>query len=193
MSEARYQSGEIGDGPVESTLIPVLAASAVPGAAKAPLLALKEAFGFTPNLALAMAHAPASLTSYVSGLQAVGVALSPAEAQLVMLAASRTNGADYGVAVHSALLRAAGADEETIRLAQEEAEQHNDPRVRTLLRLARRITERGPVRDEDVAGLSAAEIVEVAYAVSLKQFANVVAALSGAPIDRALLVQPAHV
>lgn len=175
-----------------SALLPVLAANAAAGAAKAALLTLEDAFGFTPNLALAMAHAPACLSSYVAGLQAVGVALSPVEAQLVMLAASRANGADYGVAIHSALARAAGASEWTIQLAQQGAEAQDGSRLRTLLLLGRRITERSPVREVDVAGLSPADIVELAYAVSLKQFASVVAALSSVQVDPVLIQEPAH-
>jgi AhpD family alkylhydroperoxidase len=169
-----------------TALVPVLAEDAAPSEAGAPIRALENAFGFVPNLALAMAHAPAALSSYLGGLQAVGAALSPAEAQLVMLAASRANAANYGVAVHTALSRAFGVDEATIRFVRAGGEQHDDPRLRTLLRLAWRITERRPIRKEDVSGLSSAEIVELAFAVSLKQFANVIAALSGATIDQAL-------
>ena len=170
-----------------SAPIPVLDRGDAPAEALPPLDALQAAFGFTPNLALAMAHAPSALAAYVTGLQSAGSSLSPAEAQLVMLAASRANRAPYGVAVHRALALQTGAPADAVAAAEDASDDIADPRVRGLLRMARAVTERRALAAVDVDGFTPGELVELAYAVSLKQFANVVATLSAAPIDPPLL------
>jgi AhpD family alkylhydroperoxidase len=170
-----------------SSAIPPLDERSAPAEARPPLEGLRHALGFTPNLALAMAHAPASLASYVTGLQAVGKLLTPCEAQLVMLAASSANGAAYGVALHAALARRAGASSDALDAARSGRDNAMEPRLRSLLRVSRLSTERRPTAPADIEGFAPAELIELIYAVSLKQFANAVAALSGVPIDATLL------
>lgn len=176
-----------------SSVLPVMEELAVPIEAVTSLAVLREVLGFTPTLALAMAHAPASFANYVTGLGAVGAALSPVEAQLVMLAASRANGAAYGMAIHTLLARRAGADETAIAVAGSGDENDSNARIMALMRITRLMTHRLAIGPADVDGFNAAELVEIAYSVSLKQFANIIAIMSDVAIDETLKQGSNHV
>src|SRR6185437_8815210 len=73
--------------------------------ASQPLLAkARQIFGFVPNLAVTMAAVPAALESYFHNLQAFGeTPLTPIEQQIVLMAVSRVNGAEYSLAIHAGL------------------------------------------------------------------------------------------
>lgn len=75
-----------------------------PEASKKLLEAAGNKYGFVPNLLGTMAEAPALLKGYMTLAQAFDeTSLSPAERQIVLLAASRENGCGYCVAAHSVI------------------------------------------------------------------------------------------
>jgi uncharacterized peroxidase-related enzyme len=164
--------------------------SAAPAAQ--PMLAkAREIFGFVPNLAVTMAAVPATLKSYFEGLQAFGeTPLSPIEQQLVLMAVSRVNGADYSLAIHATFATKLGADPEIVR-AVATGGVVRDARLGALRRFAEALTwSRGRVTEEDVeaflaAGFGPEAMVAVAFGMAVKTFANSLAVLAGTPVDAA--------
>jgi AhpD family alkylhydroperoxidase len=161
-------------------------------AAARPLLAnAREIFGFVPNLAVTMSAMPAALENYFGGLQAFSQApLSPVEQQVVLMAVSRVNGADYSLAIHAALAAKLGAGPETVHAVGTGGMVH-DPRLSALRRFTEALTiNRGDVTEDEVANFLAAgysrdAMVAVAFGVAVKTFANVLAVLARTPVDAA--------
>jgi AhpD family alkylhydroperoxidase len=154
---------------------------------EAALATLAAAFGFVPNLARDMAHSPAALDGYVAGLGALNGAtgLSPVELQLAMLAASRANAAPYGVAVHATLAAKLGAEPAAIAAAKAGTAPAS-ARLAAVLAVATALTERrwaDAQRLAVAAELGDAALVEAAFAVALKQFANAIAQVAAPAID----------
>ncbi len=73
------------------------------GAEKRALDAVREQMGFVPNMMACMANAPAALNTYLLGYGAFcsEAGFTPAEQEVVCLAASQHNECDYCVAAHS--------------------------------------------------------------------------------------------
>ena len=81
-----------------------LTEATAPAAAQPLLAQARQIFGFVPNLAVVMAADPATLGSYFQALQTFGqTSLSPIEQQVVLMAVSRVNRADYSLADHATL------------------------------------------------------------------------------------------
>ena len=110
-------------------------------AAAQPLLAQARAiFGFVPNLALVMATEPATLESYFQALHAFGqTSLSPIEQQIVLMAVSRANRADYSLAIHAALAAKLGAAADVVKAVGTGAP-ISDPRLAALRRFTEMLT-----------------------------------------------------
>jgi AhpD family alkylhydroperoxidase len=160
-----------------------------------PLLAAMErAFGFTPNLGVSMAHSPAALEGYLQGLTAYdkSSALTAIERQIVMATASQANGAAYGVAVHATLAARLGASADDVGRLRK-GEDVLDERMSSVQAFVRSlIANRGAASAEARqslvrAGYSKAAVVEIAFGVALKAFANAVAHASRPEIDRGFL------
>jgi|GEM_PF-222112 Predicted hydrolases or acyltransferases (alpha/beta hydrolase superfamily) len=156
-----------------------------------PLLdALRGLFGFVPNLGYALAAEPAALDVYIKMLQALGeTSLDPIAQQVALAAASRSNDADYAVAVHATLAARMGAPVavvETIRFGGTFA----DPKLEAVRRFASAIaSKRTQVSDSDVNALRAvgydrSTAVAIALAASAKTLANTVTHLSRPEIDQ---------
>jgi AhpD family alkylhydroperoxidase len=168
-----------------------LTPTSVPDAAKPALDITRELFGFAPNLAVDMAAEPAALAGYLGVLKAFTEvrALTQLEQQFVLIATSRANGADYSVAVHSALAAKLGADPALVRAAATGASLA-DARLAALQRFTGALTvARGAVTAAEVdaflaAGFDRAAIVAVALGVAVKSFANSIALIAGSEIDQ---------
>ncbi len=166
-----------------------LTESNTPSAAQPLLAKVREVFGFVPNLAVTMAAVPAALESYFHGLQAFGeTPLSPIEQQVVLMAVSRVNGAEYSLVIHAALAAKLGASRDLVR-AVGTGGIIEDIRLGALRRFTEALTVgRGQVSDDDVevflaAGYDREAIIAVAFGVAVKTFANALAHLAQTPVD----------
>jgi len=168
-----------------------LTAATAPLAAQPLLARTRDVFGFVPNLAVAMAPVPAALEGYLHILRAFAdTPLDPIEQQVVLMAVSRANGADYSLAVHAALAEKAGAAPDLVK-AVATGGAIADGRLAALRRFAEALTvNRGHVPPYEVenfcaAGYDRAAIVAVAFGLGLKTFANSLAHLAATPVDAA--------
>jgi len=148
-------------------------------------------FGFVPNLAVAMAAVPAALEGYFHVLHGFeATPLSPVEQQIVLMAVSRANQADYSLAIHAALAAKLGATAETVK-GVGTGGPVADPKLAALRRFTEVLTiNRGQVAASEVdgflaAGYDRATIVAVAFGVAVKTFANTLAHLAKTPVDAA--------
>ena len=156
----------------------------------APALAkIGEAFGFVPNLARAIAVEPAALEGYLAMLHALAAtSLDPIAQQVAMAAASRANGAEYGVAVHATLAAKAGAPA-TVVTALRAGAPLPDLKLDAVRRFATAVaSNRTQVSDGDVQALTSAGFdrraaVAIALAAGAKTLANAVAHLAHPAID----------
>ncbi|MEM9107272.1 MAG: carboxymuconolactone decarboxylase family protein [Pseudomonadota bacterium] len=152
--------------------------------------ALKK-MGFLPNLYAMLAESDAALEAYFSLSSLVSkIGFSPAEQQLILLAASVENACTYCVAAHSSGGRMAKLDKEVI-----EAVRTGQPIADARLEALRRFTEalvikRGHARPEMdaflAAGFSKQNALEVVMCVSMKTLSNYSNHLMGIPLDAAL-------
>lgn len=160
--------------------------------ASQPLLAkARQIFGFVPNLAVTMAAVPAALESYFHNLQAFGeTPLTPIEQQIVLMAVSRVNGAEYSLAIHAGLATKLGASPDIVH-GVGTGGSVADIRLGALRRFAETLTiGRGHVADHDIeaflaAGYDREAVISVAFGVAIKTFANALAHLARTPVDSA--------
>jgi AhpD family alkylhydroperoxidase len=164
-----------------------------PAAARLHLDAMHEAFGFVPNLGYAIAAEPAALDAYLYVLKSLAAtSLEPVEQQVAMVAASRANAAEYGIAVHSTLAERLGASVETVE-ALRCGKPLSDPRLEAIRSFAAAIaTGLTQVSDHDVitlkaAGYDRAAMVAIALAASAQTLMNTVAHLARPEIDAAFI------
>jgi AhpD family alkylhydroperoxidase len=160
-----------------------------PAAARPMLAQAREVFGFVPNLAVVMAAEPATLESYFHSLKAFGeTTLSPIEQQIVLMAVSRVNRADYSLAIHAALAAKLGATPDIVKAIGTGASVR-DPKLAALRRFAELLTiARGDVANAELelflsAGYDRTAMIAVAFGVAVKTFANTLAHLAQTPVD----------
>ena len=160
----------------------------VPASAKGLLDQMREVFGFVPNLGYALVSEPSVLGAYLNLLQSLSTtSLDPIAQQVALAAASRENGADYGIAVHATLAAKIGAPEDVVD-ALRNGGRLQDPKLEAVRRFAAAIAaKRTQVSDSDVNALKAAgydhrAAVAIALAAA-KTFVNTVADLSRPAID----------
>jgi uncharacterized peroxidase-related enzyme len=161
-------------------------------AKSAELLANAEkSIGFIPNLLGAFAESPATLKAYMTiGQIFDDSSFSPAERQVVILAASRFHECHYCVAAHSVI-----ADLQKVPADVVEAIRNDQPIADSKLQALRTFTtsvieKRGWVSDEDtgaflVAGYSKAQILEVILGISFKTLSNYTNHIANTPLDDA--------
>ncbi|HVY17333.1 MAG TPA: alpha/beta fold hydrolase [Rhodopila sp.] len=163
--------------------------ASAPAAAKDLLDGMRGVFGFVPNLGYALAAEPPVLAAYIAMLQSLGAtSLDPIAQQVAMVAASRANAADYGVAVHATLAARLGASTDIVE-ALREGGPLGDPKLEAVRRFAAAIaSKRTQVSDSDVHALRAAgydhrTAVAIALAAAAKTLVNTVAHLARPEID----------
>ncbi len=167
-----------------------LGEASAPAAARELLDGLRGVFGFTPNLGYALAVEPSVLGAYIAMLQSLGAtSLDPIAQQVAMVAASRANAADYGIAVHATLAAKLGAGADVVT-ALRNGGTLSDPKLEAVRRFATAVAaKRTQVSDSDVNALKAQgydqrAAVAIALAAAAKTLVNTVAHLSRPEIDQ---------
>jgi uncharacterized peroxidase-related enzyme len=161
---------------------------AATGTAKTLLAAVQSKFGFVPNLARALANAPAALNAYLqfSGALAEGV-LSAQTREQIAVAVAQANACGYCLAAHCAIGGIVGLTAKQIQGARGGVA--DDPKTNAILDFSRKLVEaRGKVADTDVedarrAGVSDAELTEVVANVAVNIFTNYFNHVAGTDID----------
>ena len=162
-----------------------------PEASRRFLEATKKRFGFSPNIAGALAESPAALEGYLTLARLfAGTSFSPVERQIVLIAASVVNGCAYCVAAHSTMAAGERVAEDVIA-ALRDGEPIADARLEALRRFVEILVEsRGWASDRQVqsfiaAGFSRQQVVEVLLGITQKTLSNYVNHLADTPLDDA--------
>lgn len=161
-----------------------------PEASRETMRAIRQKFGFVPNLIGELAAAPAAVQAYatLSGLLE-GTSLSPTEQQLVLVATSIANGCHYCVAAHSMGLKMAGLAQDQIEAIRENRELA-DGKLEALRKFTSAVVEkRGHLDSADVgaflkAGYREEQILDVLVGVAAKTLSNYTNHLAGTPLDK---------
>ncbi len=171
-----------------TTRIQALDDQQLPGASAKTLAGVKSAVGMVPNLHRTLAHSPAALDSYVGMASALsGGVLSPHLREKIALAVAAANGCAYCASAHTAI--GAALDIDPAELARSLEGQSDDPRHGAALAFVDELlAHRGRVPDLALqgareAGLSEAEIVEIATHVGMNLFTNMFIELARTEID----------
>jgi uncharacterized peroxidase-related enzyme len=158
------------------------------GAAHELLAGVKAQLGMTPNMMRTMALSPAVLKGYLQLNAALAGGALPAKTrEALALVVGESNGCNYCVAAHTALGGRAGLNADQIDSAR--CGTGIDAKSTAALRLARSIlASHGEVPDAELntarcAGLSDAEIAEVAAHVGLNVLTNYFNQLAHTEID----------
>jgi uncharacterized peroxidase-related enzyme len=160
-----------------------------PAGSKAQLEETKRAWGAIPNLHAVLAEAPAALEGY-NALWAIfdRSSFTPAERQIVYLAANFENACHYCMAGHSVLGRKVGLSAETIAALRAGAPLP-DPRQEALRRFAALVVRnRGFVDAADIdaffaAGFGRQQVLEVILGVAVKTISNYANHFADTPLD----------
>jgi AhpD family alkylhydroperoxidase len=163
--------------------------ASAPADANDHLETMRAIFGFVPNLGYALAAEPAVLGAYIDLLRSLGAtSLDPLAQQVAMVAVSRANAADYGVAVHTTLAAKLGASAEMVA-ALRTGTPLPDAKLEAVRRFATAISiNRTQPSDSDVAALRAAgynqrAALAIALAAAAKTLVNTVAHLARPDVD----------
>lgn len=165
--------------------------STVPQAARDGLAAVKEKYGFVPNLMAIMAEAPPLMQGYLTLSQLLEqTAFSAKEQQVLLLAISEANGCDYCMAAHTLSARGAKVPEEIV-MALREGKPLPDAKLETLRRLTRSIVvDRGHPGQAQIEAFFEADytrrhLLEVILAVGMKTLSNYTNHIAETPLDAA--------
>ncbi len=177
-------------------IFPSLQGDQVPDGSRPLLEKVKKGFGFIPNLFAAFSNSPILLEGYL-GLDATysKATLSPAERQLVLLAASVVNECVYCTAAHSTvakgMLKVPAAVVAAVRAGQPVA----DAKLNALVILTcELVVGRGHVATATIqsfldAGYRSDQIGEVLIGVALKTISNYTNHLSPVELDSAFAAE----
>lgn len=153
------------------------------------LLGMKEKYGFVPNLGATLAESPTALKALFK-LYEVNEegTLTPAERQLVYLAASVTNGCSYCSAAHSMLGAHAGLAPATVR-AMNSSRRLDDPKLEALQQFTKLVVaNRGHMTEAEIrgflqAGHTRAQVFEVLALIAAKIITNYANHMAGTTLD----------
>ena len=170
---------------------PVHSASSAPSISRPLLEEAQQRYGFLPNLLGMLSSSPAALEGYIRLSQLFGAtAFSPAEQQLVLLAASTQNSCTYCVAAHTVIANVEGLDDTVI-----EAIRDGIPIADQRLQALRQFTEDviaqdGWLEQEQVdqflaAGFCESQCLDVILGIALKTISNYSNHLAHTPLDSA--------
>lgn len=167
-----------------------LTMESVPSEGRKLVSAMSSAFGFVPNLGYALGAEPVVLEVYMKMLEALGeTVLDPIAQQVALGAASRTNEADYAVAVHATLAKKLGASEDVVNTIRSGGN-YADPKLEAVRAFTSAIaSKRTQVSDSDVkqlvsAGYDRRAAVALALAAGAKTLVNAVTHLSRPELDK---------
>jgi uncharacterized peroxidase-related enzyme len=160
-----------------------------PEASRKDLAEVKQKFGRVPNFFAIAAESPAAVNAYVSLSNIFRTTgLTPAEQQIVILAASVENKCDYCVAAHCKGAKMAGVPEDAINAIKARGSLE-DAKTEALRRLVSQIVDkRGWVSDADVRafldrGYSKSQLLDVVVGISMKTLSNYINHLTDPPIE----------
>lgn len=170
---------------------PIHTLETAPEQSRATLGAIRDTFGFIPNVAGAMSGSPVLAGGFAGVFRSVhaGTFTEP-EIQTLLLTNAVTNACTWAVAFHTALSLQAGlppADVQAIRDNRLPA----DPRHAALSRLARQLIEqRGHVAQADVdrfieAGFRQEQALEMILVSAASTITNYVGSLAQLPLEEA--------
>lgn len=172
-------------------IFPVHTKDTAPSAAFPILEAVEKKYGFIPNLLGVMATSPALAEAYVALSDILGkTSLSPAEQQIVLLAASRYNECNYCMAAHSVAAHMSKVPAEVIDALRTD-HPLPDPKLESLRQFTTQIVaKRGWIDPEDMqeftaAGYTPAQAMDVLVGVALKTLSNYTNHIAATPLDAA--------
>ena len=169
---------------------PVLAKESAPEQSQPLMDAVKNAYGFVPNLVGVMAASPALTEAYltVAGIFEKQTGLSAAEQQVVLLAVSRYHECHYCMGAHSVI-----ADMHKVPNEVTEAIRNDqpipDPKLEALRQLVTAIVEHRGWPPEEVmqsflkAGYQSEQVFDVLVGVAQKMLSNFTNHLANTPLD----------
>lgn len=159
-----------------------------PEASRASLEALKKGIGVVPNLFAVIGNSPAALNGYLAFTGALDKgSLTGREIELINLHVSELNGCSYCIAAHGALSKRFELSQQDIdqaRVGTGKTEREN-----AILAFARRVTRTGgaqagtELERARAAGVTDAQIIEIAAHVASKVFTNIVGIASQVTVD----------
>lgn len=166
-----------------------------PAGSKPALQKLRDSVGLIPNLAAAMANAPALIEAFVAVRNAYqNSSLSPIEREVVSITNAVANNCTYCVAAHSTFAQMANTPQEALESLRA-GKSPADPRLKALSDFSRKITtSRGQVSQTDLenflaAGFTPAQSLEVIVGGAVSLIANYTNHLAQAPLDEFLQPQ----
>lgn len=152
---------------------------------------IRKGLGFIPNLAGALAEAPAALEAYFSiGAVFDKTSFSPAERQVVLLSVSAENQCSYCVAAHTAIARMQKVPDVVVASIRND-ERVPDAKLEALRKFTTTVVlKRGELNEAEVdefiaAGFTRAQILEVLVGVAMKTLSNYVNHIAETPLDHA--------
>ena len=155
------------------------------------LRSLKEAFGFVPNIAGAMAGSPTLINGFISVFQnAHSGSFSEAQIQVLLLTNAVTNACNWAVAFHTHLALQQGISPEDVK-AIRVGLLPRDAKHAALSKLARRLIERrGHVEEARLqvfldAGFTREQVLEVILVASASTITNYVGTVALPPLEEA--------
>lgn len=162
-----------------ATHLEPLTIETAPEASRPLLEGVQKAYGFIPNLIATMAHAPATLKSYLDlDRNFSSSSFSANEQQLVLLAVSLVNDCRYCIAAHSTILKNMLHVNPSIVAAVRGGYSTGDQRLDALVATAQEIAaERGSLSEATreaflAAGFQPAQIAELLTGVAMKTISN---------------------
>jgi alkylhydroperoxidase family enzyme len=153
------------------------------------LQALKEKFGFLPNVMATMANNPVLLNGFVGSFGSFhGGSFNEIEKQVLLLTNAVTIKCPWTVAAHSTFAIEDGIAESEVK-AIREGKLPKDPKYAALSGLTKALIEKkGNVTEADIedftsAGYSSVQILEVVTAVGVSTMAATTTNMAGTPIE----------
>lgn len=163
------------------------------------LVAVRKQMGFIPNLLGVMAHAPASLESYLAlAGKFDSTSFDKTQRQVILLAVSSLNHCDYCVAAHSTFAKQQRIDPAIVTAIHED-KPIADGRLQALRHFAQVVVQtQGHPKTAEIqafldAGYTKPQVLEVVLGVAFKTLSNYTNHIVGTIIDPAFAasMQPA--
>lgn len=170
---------------------PVHTIEGAPEESKDLLAKAKAAFGFVPNLIGVLAASPSAAEAYLvlTDLMAK-TSLTPIEQQVVLIAASRSNGCGYCVAAHSTVAAGVRTPHEVLSAVRSGAP-IGDAKLDALRNFTVALIERrGHVDAAELeaflrAGYTQAQVLDVVLGTTMKTLSNFTNNVAHTPVDAA--------
>lgn len=148
-------------------------------------------YGFVPNLHGGLAESPVALQAYLDLTRLFdGTSLTPAERQVVLIAASVENQCTYCVAAHSMIARQMVKVDSAVVDALRQGQVLPDAKLDALAHFTRAVVkQRGVVAgkllaDFIAAGYSQAQVLDVILGVAMKTLSNYANHIIDTPVDK---------